>query len=203
MIGPIIAPGAEDRHRVAVALARIDREEGRLPERHQPGAEYALQQAKDHELAQARRRAAQRRGKREPDDRAEKDVFDAKVAGEPPGQRHRDRRGHDVRGQDPRDLVLRRRHAALDMRQRDIDDRGVEPLHDAGADDRGGDRPTIDDRRRSFSPHRPRRRSKGRGGTHLFISPSGPTWRSSRETTTSGIKTSAAIFIASTAIYTP
>ena len=95
----------------------------------------------------------QRRGDREPDDRGEEGVFDAKLAGEPAGQRHHDRRGDDLGRQHPRDLVLRRRHAPLDVRQADIDDRRVEPLHDAGADDRRGRRGPVGYWRGAFSPH--------------------------------------------------
>src|SRR5438477_8847931 len=42
------------------------------------------------------------------------------------------------------------------MRQADIDDRRVEPLHDAGADDRRGREPAMRHRRRlrALAPHR-------------------------------------------------
>jgi len=145
--------GAEDRHRIAVALARVDRKERGLAERHEPCAEYALQDAVEHQLVEARRSAAQRRGDREPDHRGEKDVFDAKAAGEPAGQRHRDCRGDDVGRQYPGDLVLPCRHAALNVRQADVDDRRVEPLHDAGADHRRSDCGPVGRRRGAFSPH--------------------------------------------------
>src|SRR5882757_1149280 len=48
--------------------------------------------------------------------------------------------GDDIGGQHPRDLLLARRHTALDMRQRHIGDCGVERLHEGGEDHTDGDR---------------------------------------------------------------
>src|SRR6185312_17137077 len=49
----------------------------------------------------------------------------------------------DVGGQDPGDLVLRGRDAALDVRQGDVVDGGVERVHDRRQHDADGDRPLV------------------------------------------------------------
>ena len=68
---------------------------------------------------------------------ARKRRFSPKRAGEEPGRRRHDRGGGDVGGQHPGDLVLARRDAALDVRQRDVGDRRVERLHEGGEDHAG------------------------------------------------------------------
>ena len=67
--------------------------------------------------------------------------------GEPAGDRGHDRRGDDVGGQHPGDLVLRRPERALHRGQRHVGDRGVEHLHDRRQHDRDGDQPLVGDRR--------------------------------------------------------
>ena len=44
---------------------------------------HPLQRAKENKLTEARGSAAQRRGEREPDDRDQKNIFDAEPTGEP------------------------------------------------------------------------------------------------------------------------
>ena len=63
-------------------------------------------------------------------------------ARKPVGGRH-DRRRDDIGGQHPVDLVLARRDAALDVRQRDVGDGGVERLHQGGEDHADGDRRPV------------------------------------------------------------
>ena len=145
---------AAHRHRLAMPLERVDLQQHRLRQRHQPGAANPLQPAIEHELGQAGGAAAQSRGHGEARDREHEHDLDAEAAGEPAGQRHHDRRGDDVGGQHPGDLILRGRQAAADVRQRHVGDRGVEPLHDVGQHDRDGQRPAIGDQRRGFAPHR-------------------------------------------------
>src|SRR5213595_2710395 len=90
----------------------------------------ALPGTAQDQLVQGRGGAAQGRGDRKAGHRGEENVFDAKSAGEPAGQRHHDRGAHNVGGQRPGDLILRGREAPLHMRQRDIEGRVVDPLHD-------------------------------------------------------------------------
>ena len=145
---------APQRHRRAMALRRVDRQQHRLRQRHQRGAANPLPDTIDHELRQAGRAAGQSGAQREADDRDEKDVFDAELPGEPPGQRHHDRRRDHVGGQHPGDLVLRHRQAALHVRQRDIGDRVVDTLHDRRQHDRGGDQGATGAGAALSAPHR-------------------------------------------------
>src|SRR5216683_7033192 len=57
----------------------------------------------------------------------------------------------------PGNLILRGRQGALDMGQRDVGDRRVEPLHDVSQHDRERDRATIGDRGPRLPPRHPRR----------------------------------------------
>src|SRR5208337_3066183 len=147
-------PHAPDRHRLGMALWRIDLQEHRLRQRHKRRSADTLQQTVYHYLRKARGHAAQGRGQGKTGDREEKHVFDAKAAGEPARQRRHDRRRDDVRGHDPGDLVLRGGKAALHMRQRDVGDRGVDPLHEGRQHDRDRDRTPVGDWGGGFARHR-------------------------------------------------
>ena len=80
---------------------------------------------------------------READDRDQEHALAPEAVGEPAGQRRHDRGGDDVGGQHPGDLILRRRQAALHVRQRDVGDRGVERLHDRRQHDGHGDHAAV------------------------------------------------------------
>ena len=125
---------APDRHRLAALLHRVDVHHRRLRQRHQRGAEHALQQAEHHHLVQRLRGAAQHGGDGEADQAGDEQVFAAEAGRHPADRRGHDRRGGDVAGQDPGDLVIGRRQAALHVGQRDIGDRLVERLHQRGTD---------------------------------------------------------------------
>ncbi len=150
--------------RLSVALGRVDLHQDRLRQWHQARTADALQQPEEDQLAQAGGAAAQGGGEGEASDRNQKHVFDAETAGEPAGQRHRDRGGDNVRGQNPGDLVLRRRQAPLDMREGDIGDRVVDALHDRRQHDRHGDRRAVAERAAPLAPHRD---APGRGRRRL------------------------------------
>jgi hypothetical protein len=144
---------AEHRHRLSVPLRWVDLQQSGLRQRDEAGSSNTLQGAKRHQLAEAGGGAAQRRGDREADDRDEEDVFDAEPAGEPAGQRHHDRRADDVGGQGPGDLVEGGRETSLDVRQGDVEDRIVEPLHDVRQHDRDGDHAAVRNRGERVAPH--------------------------------------------------
>ena len=93
-----------------------------------------------------------------PADRGDEELAQAHAVGEPAGHRRHDRRGDDVGGEHPGDLVLRRPERALHRGQRHVGDRGVEHLHDRRQHDRDGDQPLVGDRRGGR-----RRRGRGRG----------------------------------------
>jgi hypothetical protein len=65
-IGPQHHAHAPDRHGLAALLGRIGVEHHRLRQRHERGAERALQQPREHHGADVLRRGAQQRGEGEP-----------------------------------------------------------------------------------------------------------------------------------------
>ena len=74
-------------YRTAGPAGLISQRRGRRSNRRKPAAlrraGHPLQRAKENKLSEARGSAAQRRGEREPDDRHQKNIFDAEPAGEP------------------------------------------------------------------------------------------------------------------------
>jgi hypothetical protein len=120
-----------------------DVEHHRLRQRHQRGGGHPLQQAEEHDLRKAGGDPAQHRGHGEGADRQQEHLLAADLLRHPARQRQRDRRGDDVGGQHPGDLVRRRRQAALHVRQGDVGDGGVERIHQRGEHQRRGDRDPI------------------------------------------------------------
>ena len=128
---------APDRHRLGALVQRIGVQHDSLRQRHQCGAEHALQQAEHHHLADVLGEAAHHRGNGEAGGANDENSLAPEPVGDPAHWRGHDRRRHDVGGQHPVDLVLRGRQRALHIGQRDIGDGGVERLHDGrghGAD---------------------------------------------------------------------
>ena len=139
---------------------RIDVEQDRLRQRHQGRTAHALHQAECDDLLQRLRRAAQHRGDGEADDADDEQPLAAEARGEPADRRGHDRRGGDVGGQHPGDLVVARREAALHVGQRHVGDRLVERLQQRGADDARGDHAAM---RRAL-----RQREGAGGGRHVY-----------------------------------
>ncbi len=98
-------------------------EQDGLPHGHDRCAEKALGDPVCDQRLQAVGEPAQQRGDREAHDREEEQVAPAQPVGEPAGHRRGDGGGDQVRRDDPGDLIGRRRHGALDLRQHDIDQR--------------------------------------------------------------------------------
>ena len=91
---------------VAAALARLDElGDDRHRERHQPARAEALQGAERDQLAQRLRGPAQRRPGQEHRNRRLEERLAAVEVAHPAPQRHGDRRGEQVGGDDPRELV--------------------------------------------------------------------------------------------------
>jgi len=121
---------APDRHRGGALLQRVGVEHHRLRQRHQRGAEDALQQAEQHHLVDVLRQPAQHRGDGEAGRADDEDALAPEAVGDPSDRRGHDRGRDDVGGQHPVDLVLRGRQRALHVGQRDVGDGGVQRLHD-------------------------------------------------------------------------
>ena len=86
-----------------------------------------------------RRVAAEERRDREQHDRAGEIVSPAEGAREPRRHRHHDHVRDDVAGADPRDLFERRAEIPHHVRNRDVDDGGVDQLEHRGQRHREGD----------------------------------------------------------------
>ena len=138
---------APQSHRLALLLARIGVHHDGLRDRHQGGAETALQGTEQHELVERLRRAAQHRHDGEAHHAARERLAQAEAQGAEAGERRHDGRGHDIRRDDPGDLLLRRRQRSLDRGQRDVGDRAVERVHDGGGHHREGDEVAAPERR--------------------------------------------------------
>ncbi len=130
---------APKRHGAAMLLARIGVEQDRLGERHQARAKRPLEQPEQDQLLERGGRTAQHRGEGEAGDGDQEQPLAAEPGGQKAGRRGHDRRRHDVGGQDPGDLLLSRRQAALHVGQRDIGDGRVQRLHDRRQHDRERD----------------------------------------------------------------
>ena len=135
----------EDRHRLRAARERIDVEHRRLRQRRQCRAEHALQQAEAHQLFQRLRRTAQHGGGGEADDADDEQPLAAEADRHPADRRCHDGGGDHIGGEHPGDLVVRRRHAALHVWQRDVGDGGVQRLHEHRQHRGGGDQAAVGD----------------------------------------------------------
>ena len=72
-------------------------------------------------------------------DRPHEDALAAEAQAQPARRGNGERGGDDIRGDDPADLVLRRRERALHVRQRHGGDGPVYRIQEARQPDRGGD----------------------------------------------------------------
>ncbi len=144
---------APDRHGRAAPGRRKDVEHHRLAEGHQCRAEYALQQAVGDHLLDRKGDATQHRGDGEAGGADDEQLLAAEARRHPAERRGHDRRGDDVGGQHPVDLILGRRQRALHVGQGDIGDGRVERLHDRRHHDADGQHPSH--RRRDGLVERP------------------------------------------------
>ena len=87
---------APDGHRLAAVLGREHVDHHGLRQRHDAGAERALQETEDHHLRQGRRLAAQHRGDDEADDADDDDGLTSEARGEKSAGRNDHRLGDDV-----------------------------------------------------------------------------------------------------------
>ena len=120
---------AEDAAEVALVLAALARRDDVADDgerrHHQAAGAEALQRAERDQLAHVLREAAEHRADEEDHDRRLQDLLAAVEVAELPVERAGDRRGEQVGGDDPRQ-VLDPAEVADDRRQRRRDDRLVE-----------------------------------------------------------------------------
>ena len=84
------------------------------------------------------------------------DALLAEEAAQERGQRHDDDGGDGEAGGDPGDLLDGGTHRAADLRQRHVDDRGVDRAHERAEGHRHGHQPLVGGRTRAGRPGRPR-----------------------------------------------
>ena len=149
---------AEDALIAAAVARRDDVADDRLREDDEPAAAEALQRAEGDELAHALRLAAQRRPDEEDDDRGLEDALAPVEVAELAVERRRDRRGQQVAGDDPGELV-EAAELGGDGRQRGGDDRPVE----RGQQDRQHERREDDQDLAARTRRRGRQRSRRSG----------------------------------------
>ncbi|ABA48951.1 200 kDa antigen p200, putative [Burkholderia pseudomallei 1710b] len=132
-----------DRERAVALLGRERIEDDRLLVRLQAAAEQPLQHAEHDQLAEIGCDSAQERADRERDDAQHEVALAAEQAAEKAGDRQHDAVGDKIRRERPGRFVVARRHRAGDVRQRDVDDRRVEHLHERGERDDDRDQPRV------------------------------------------------------------
>ncbi len=132
---------AEREHRLrrAEQMARKRVAQRRLRRRDEPAAEQPLDDAVQDELLDRARRPAQHRRDREPDDRDRIVLLAPEARLQPRRHRDDDHRRDDVARDDPGAFFLRGAEVALNGGERDVDDRGVERLHQRRGHDPEGD----------------------------------------------------------------
>ena len=137
-----------EAHRLAALVGRERLEQHRLRQRLQRAAGEALDDAEHHQRRQAPGEAAEEGRDGEAAHRHQQQPLAAEEVGEPAGHRQDDGVRHQVRGERPGGFVDGRRQAAGDVRQRDVDDGGVEDLHEGREHDRDRHQPRVHDRYR-------------------------------------------------------
>jgi len=103
-----------------------------LRNRLQASSARALNNTKTTSMARLRRESAEKRADGKYRDAAHVKTFAPHDGREPAAERQHDGIGDEIRGQDPRALVLARGKASGNMGQRHIGDAGVKHLHKRG-----------------------------------------------------------------------
>jgi hypothetical protein len=103
----------------------------------------SLDDTEEDEHSQRRREAAEQRGEGEEEDAAHVEALAAEAIGHPAADGEDDGVGYKVAGEDPGGFVTAGGEGSGDMAHSDIDDGGVERLHEGGEGDSDGDDPGI------------------------------------------------------------
>jgi len=109
----------------------------------QAAAEKPLHQPEDDDLRERGRNAAKEGADREGGDADHEIALAPDHPPEPAGNRQDDAVGDEIGGERPGGVVIARRHRAGDVRQADIDDGGVDDLHERRHGDDDRDRPRV------------------------------------------------------------
>ncbi len=119
-------------------------QQDRLREGLQCAAARALQNARQQNDGQRRRRSAEERCDGEEDDAGEQEALAAKSPREPVRRGQDDGVGDQVAGEHPGGFGVRRRERPGNVGQRHRGDGGVQHLHKGGQHDRDRDQPWVD-----------------------------------------------------------
>ena len=151
---PAAEHGAEQRrdddaespeaHGFAAILWRKDFEQDGLRDRLEAAAARALNDAADDQQAEAWERVRSEGSDREAGDGQHQHALAAEIIREPAGDGKDDGVGDEVGSERPGGFVDGGGKAAGDVRERDVDDGGVEHFHEGGEHHRDGDEPRID-----------------------------------------------------------
>ena len=133
----------EDGLHHPLLLEGEDLAQGRLRGGQQRGPARALHDAPEDQLDQGMRGAAEEGGDHEEQDRERQVALPAEALGEERRHGQKDDVREDVTGADPADLLVRGPQVPGHRGQRDVDDRGVEHLHDRRSDETEQDQPAI------------------------------------------------------------
>ncbi len=133
-------------HRLAVFLLREGLQQDGLGEGLQTASGEPLQDAEDDELGETAGHAAEQGSNGESGDTGQQHSAASEVAGQPPGHGQDDGVGDQVGGDDPGAFFVGGAEISGDVRDGDIDDRGVQNLHECGEHHGDGHDPRIDRR---------------------------------------------------------
>ena len=98
--------------------------------RLKPTAEQPLEQPEHDQLRQARRDPAQERAHGEHHDAHQEVAFAPDQPAQPPGDRHNNSVCHQIRRERPCRVIVARRQRPRDIGKADIDDGGIQDLHE-------------------------------------------------------------------------
>ena len=135
---------AEQGEGLAPLRRRERSRQDRLRDRHHAAAGEALEEAEQEERVEIPRLRAQDRADAEEAEAVEEEGLAPERAREERARREADGVGDQIGRHHPRGFVVADPHAACDIGQHHIGDRGVEHLHEGRKRDQDGDQPGVD-----------------------------------------------------------
>ena len=134
---------AEGGHGGAVPTGREGLQQNRLGQRLQASAGEPLQHAEEDQPLQRGGHTAEQRGEGKPSHARHQHAAAPEAVRQPSRHGKNDGVGNQVRSDDPGALFHRSAHVPRDVRNGDVDHRGVENLHERRQHDRAGDDPRV------------------------------------------------------------